>query len=371
MDVLWHNQTLFKNIDVFDLDYLPEEYLHRDRQISQLASNLRPALMKSRPINTLCLGPPSTGKTTAVKLLFKEIEDVSDSVIPVYVNCQIINSKQQVFAKIFEKVHGYALPSYGIPFTKVYYSILNKILDDEKVLIVALDDLNIILDDKVLNEILHSLIKAHEEVDGVKIGVIGISTDVRIAERFDIYVGSIFHPDIVPFPPYSWEEIYDILSSRAKFGFYPDALTDEALEKIVDLTHEAGDLRFGIYLLKMAGMEAENRASRRIEVRDVEAVCEDGWKVFLRKGVLALNSIERALLKLIYLSSSEMTTGQLYRQFKEIAQISYAKFHEVLMKLEHLKLIDTAYRKGRGKTRVVIKKYDSKLVLDALNEFKF
>ncbi len=41
------------------------------------------------------------------------------------------------------------------------------------------------------------------------------------------------------------------------------------------------------------------------------------------------------------------------------------------MKLEHLKLIDTAYRKGRGKTRVVIKKYDSKLVLDALNEFKF
>ncbi len=150
-----------------------------------------------------------------------------------------------------------------------------------------------------MNEILHSLIKAHEEVDGVKIGVIGISTDVRIAERFDIYVGSIFHPDVVLFPPYSWEEIYDILHSRAKFGFYPDALTDEALEKIVDLTHEAGDLRFGIYLLKMAGREAEKRASRRIEVRDVEAVCEDGWKVFLRKGVLALNSVERALLKLI------------------------------------------------------------------------
>ncbi len=57
-----------------------------------------------------------------------------------------------------------------------------------------------------------------------------------------------------------------------------------------------------------------------------------------------------------------MTTGQLYRQFKEIIQISYAKFHEIIMKLEHLKLIDTAYRKGRGKTRVVIKKYDSKLV---------
>lgn len=138
----------------------------------------------------------------------------------------------------------------------------------------------------------------------------------------------------------------------------------------MDLTYDTGDLRFGIYLLKMSGLEAEKRASRKIEVRDVEAVCKDGRKVFLRKGVLALNSIERALLKLIYSSSDEMTTGQLYRQFKEIVRISYAKFHEALMKLEHLKLIDTTYHKGRGRTRLVIKKYDPKLVLDALSEFK-
>ena len=115
-------------------------------------------------------------------------------VITVYINCQIINSKRQVFAKIFESIYGYALPSYGVPFSKVYCSILKKILDEEKVLIVAPDDLNLILDDAVMNEILHALIKAHEEVDGVKVGVTGISTDVRIAERFNISVGSVFHP---------------------------------------------------------------------------------------------------------------------------------------------------------------------------------
>jgi len=44
VNLLWRDQTLFKNIDVFDLDYLPEEYLHREKQLSQLASNLKPAL---------------------------------------------------------------------------------------------------------------------------------------------------------------------------------------------------------------------------------------------------------------------------------------------------------------------------------------
>ncbi len=368
MDILWRDQTLFKNMDVFDLDHLPEEFLHRDQQLTQLAMDLKPALRRSRPINALCIGPPSTGKTTAVKLLFKEIESVSDDVIPVYVNCLIINSKQQVFAKIFEKVFGYPPPSYGIPFLKLYYGILNKLSD--KVLIVALDDINLIFEDKTINEILYALLKAHEEVEDVKIGVIAISTDVRIAERFDASVGSIFHPDEIYFPPYSKEEIYDILSSRAKFGFYPNVLSDEALERIVDLTHEAGDIRFGIYLLKMAGLEAERRASRKIEVRDVEAVCKDGRKVFLRKGLLALNSAERALLKFIYSSSEELTTGELFKRFKKVVSIGYTKFYEMLLKLENLRLIDTKFdRNRRGKTRVIMKRYDSKLVLEALRDF--
>ena len=119
----------------------------------------------------------------------------------------------------------------------------------------------------------------------------------------------------------------------------------------------------------MAGLEAEKRASRKIEVKDVEAVCEDGKKVFPRKSLLALNSIERALLKIIY-SSDELTSGQLFKVFREFVHISYARFYESLMKLENLKLIDMKYDSGkRGRTRLIIKRYEPKLILDALKEF--
>jgi len=370
MDLLWRDQTLFKNMDAFDFDYIPEEFLHRDGQLNQLMLNLKPALKKSQPINTLCLGPPSTGKTTAVKLIFREIENESDEVIPVYINCQIINSKQQIFSKIFRSVYGYSPPSYGVPFIKLYYSILNKIVNEEKVLIVALDDLNFMFDDTTLNEVIYSLIRAHEEVEGVKTGIICISIDTRIMKRFDVNVSSIFHPSEIYFPPYSRQEIYDILSSRAKYGFYPNVLSPEALDRIVDLTYESGDLRFGIYLLKMAGLEAEKRSSRRIDVKDVENVCRNGKKVFLRKSILALNSLEVALLKLIY-SNDEITSGQLFKLFRKKHPIGYTKFYEILSKLENLKLIDTGYdRKGRGRSRIIKKIYNSEIVLNAIREFR-
>ncbi|HID42441.1 MAG TPA: ORC1-type DNA replication protein [Archaeoglobaceae archaeon] len=368
MRYLAWDESLFRDPDVFDPDHLPEEYLYRDIQLTRLQMNLKPAIKKSRPINSLCLGPPGTGKTTAVKLLFKEIEEF-ENVITVYVNCQIINSKQQVFAKIFEKVYGYSLPSYGTPFSKVYYSIMNRIKERDNVLIVALDDLNFLLDDFIINETLYALLKAHEEVEGVKTGIIGIATDLKLTARLDERTGSIFHPDEIFFPPYGREEIRDILASRAKIGFYPNVLSEEALDMITDLTFEGADLRLGLYLLKMSGLETEKRASTKIEVRDVEKVSQSGKKVFLRKLISALSEEEKVLLELIY-SNEDMTSGELYNIMKEKVKAGYTKFYEMLNKLESIKLIDTRFdKRKRGRTRSVIRRYDPEVLLNALKEF--
>ncbi len=364
MHLSW-DETLFKSREVFDEDYLPEEYLYRESQLLRLATNLKPAVRGARPINSLCLGPPGTGKTTAIKLIFKDITGF-ENVVPVYVNCQIVTSKQQVFMKIFKAVQGYEPPSYGVPFIKLYYGALKGVKD--RVLVVALDDLNFLLSDDVANDILYSLLKAHEEVEGVKVGVVGIATDVKLSARFDERVASVFHPDEIYFPLYGFEEIRDILASRAKYGFYSGVLSNEALDRIAELCYEHNDLRFGIYLMKLAGLKAEEEASRKIEPRHVEAVYENSRKVFLRKSIQALDDRERALLRLAY-SSDEMTTGELYRQFREISGVGYTKFYEILSKLENIRLIDTRFEQRGGRTRIIEKRYDPSLVLDALKGF--
>ncbi len=73
-DMLLWEETLFKNRELFELDYLAENFLHREAQMSSLRFCIRPALQRARPVNALCLGPPGTGKTTAILKLFEEIE---------------------------------------------------------------------------------------------------------------------------------------------------------------------------------------------------------------------------------------------------------------------------------------------------------
>ena len=316
----------------------------------------------------LCLGPPGTGKTSCVKLIFKEIAEKVESIVPVYVNCQLVSSNHSIFARIFEKVYGYPLPSYGIPFPKLYASILKKLVEREKVLIVALDDINLLFDDKVMNEAIYAILKAHEDVEKVKTGVIAIGTDLKFAAKLDSRVGSIFHPDEIYFPPYGVYELFEILKQRCEIGFYKGAIEDDVIEKVAELTFEAGDIRVGLYTLKMAGIEAERRGSRKIEIEDVLKVFEGSRKVFLRKCIAMLDETEKELLKLIY-SSEELTTGELFEKFKEKRKLSYTKFYNLLTKLENLRAIDLVFKNlKKGRTRVVMKRFEDNVILDALKE---
>ncbi len=363
------DETLFRNPEVFDFDYIPEEFLHRDKQLQRILTNIKPALFGSAPVNTMCLGPPSTGKTTAVKKIFEEIKkECEESIVPVYVNCQIAGTKHQVFLKIFETVKGFAPPPHGLPFFKIYNSIIKKISEERKALVVALDDLNYLSNDELMNEILHSLLKAHEEGEEVKIGIIGITTDVKFSMKLDENVGAIFHPDEVYFPPYDKNEIHDILLSRAKLGFYPNVLTEEALERIVELTYNAKDLRYGLFLMKMAGLEAERRASRKIEVKDVENVCDVGKKVFIQKTMSVLSPEEKMLLKIVY-EEGKISSGDLYKKLTEKIKIGYTKFYEMIERLEGIRLIDVMFdRKGKGRTRLIMSRFERKPVLELLKE---
>ncbi len=78
----------------------------------------------------------------------------------------------------------------GVSLTKLYDSICQKLADEERPLIVALDDFNF-LDDETANDILYTLLKAHEEYS-VKIGIVAVTTE-RV--MLDIKTGAIFHPD--------------------------------------------------------------------------------------------------------------------------------------------------------------------------------
>lgn len=357
-ELLSWDQTLFKDSELFELDHIPENFLHRDTQLQSLMYCIRPALSGGRPLNSLCIGAPGTGKTTAVLKVFEDIEKHTQNVVPVLVNCQVNSTRYAVFSQIFKKLIGYAPPASGVSFKKVFSEVAKYIVEHEKVLLVALDDMNYLFYENEVNEVLYSLLRAHETHPGARMGVIAILSDTGVPHILDPKVESVFLPEEVKFPQYSYDEIRDILSNRTKLGFYPNVLDESVLENIAKHTFALGDLRVGIDLLKRSGLNAEKRASRAIALEDVEAAYEKSRLVHLSYMMRTLKKDEKILLGLI-VDSPQSNSGDLYEKFHEKTALGYTRFYELLNKLGSVKLIDADFtgKGARGRSRVVTLKF--------------
>ncbi len=368
-DILLYDETLFKNIDAFNPDYIPDNFMHRKSQMEALALCIRPALRSGRPVNAVVLGSCATGKTTAIKKIFEMVERTSDKVVCVYINCQIHTTRFGIFSQIYQRIFGHTPPETGVPFSRIYQNIMQHLSSEGKALIVALDDINYLFYSKNANKIFYDILRAHEAFEGVKTGVFAILSDIEFRFMLDKNVNSIFIPQEITFNPYSKEEMRDILKERAKIGFYSEVLSDKLLDEITEYTASSGDLRVGIDLLRISGNLAEADASKTIEKKHIEEAIRSTGSINLVYTLKSLSDDEKALLDIIRLSDTDLTAGDLYGQFSKKINSSYASFNRILNKLEFLRLIDTRFTgKGvKGNSRIVILRFDAQEIQKCMN----
>ena len=363
------DESVFRNEHVFEIDYVPETFRHRDSQMQSLTYALRPAVRGSRPLNVMVRGPPGTGKTTAIQKLFDEVGAQTRDVQTIRVNCQVNSTRYSVFSRLFEGCFDYEPPSSGISFKKLFGQIAEKLVEDDRVLIVALDDVNYLFYENEASDTLYSLLRAHEEHPGAKIGVVVVSSDPALEpiDELDTRVQSVFRPEDVYFPVYDSPAIVDILAERVERGFHDGVISRSTLEYVADLTAESGDLRVGIDLLRRAGLNAEMRASRVVEREDVEKAYETSKYVNLSRSLSALSENERALLRIVAEHDGEQA-GDIYEAFAEETDLGYTRYSELVNKLDQLGLIEAEYAEidGRGRSRSLSLTYERDAVLDRL-----
>ncbi|MFB6189376.1 MAG: ORC1-type DNA replication protein [Halapricum sp.] len=363
------DESVFRDEHVFEIDYVPETFHHRETQMESLKYALRPAVRGSRPLNVIARGPPGTGKTTAVQKLFGELRAQTD-VNVARVNCQVDSTRYSVFSRLFEHVFEYEPPASGISFKKLFGQITDRLVEDDEVLAVALDDVNYLFYEGEASETLYSLLRAHEAHSGAKIGVICISSDLDldVIEELDSRVQSVFRPEEVYFNRYGEAEIADILDERVERGFHEGAVGPTVLDRVAELTaDQGGDLRVGIDLLRRAGMNAEMRASRSVAVEDVEEAYDKSKYVHLSRHLRGLSEPEQALAEVIA-EEGGGRAGDIYESFSEQTDLGYTRYSEIINKLAQLEIIDAEYVSvdGRGRSRQLSLNYDADAVLDRL-----
>ncbi|WAC05612.1 MAG: ORC1-type DNA replication protein [Methanoregula sp.] len=371
-NLLMWDETLFRDPEVFEFDYVPEQFQFRENQMRELAFQIRPGMRGGRPLNSICKGLPGTGKTTSIRKLFSEISDATKKLVPVYVNCQIDNTKFAIFSQIYRKLTGHLPPASGTSFKQLFDAIARILVKEEIVLLVALDDANYLLYENEINKVLYTLLRAHEAYEGVRIGVIVIISDldVDLARAVDARVTSVFRPTEIYFPPYEAAEIREIIEERVMQGLFPGALTDEMLSLVVEQTHESGDLRVGIDLLKRATMSAERAARRTIGRDDICGAYMISKYLHLSFTTKTLRDEEKNILKALAtasLNEKEMNAGDVHKTISESIGIGYTRFYEVIKKLDALRIINLHYREGKGRTRLISLRYDPQKVLEYLS----
>jgi len=367
-EVLSWDESVFRDEHVFEIDYVPEAFLHRDSQLQSLQYALRPAVRGARPLNVLVQGPPGTGKTTAVQKLFDELALQSD-VVTVRVNCQVDATRYAVFSRLFEAVFDYEPPSSGVSFKKLFRQLTGKLVEDDRPLVVALDDVNYLFYENEASDTLYSLLRAHEIRSGARIGAITISSDpsLGVIGGLDGRVQSVFRPEEVYFPVYDGAEIADILSERVERGFHDGAVSPAVLDRAAELTAGSGDLRVGIDLMRRAGLNAEMRASRTVSPEDVEEAYEASKYVHLSRSLRTLSDSERALVEVLIEHSGEQA-GTVYDAFQNETGLGYTRYSEIVNKLDQLGIIDADYAavEGRGRSRKLELAYDPEAVSERL-----
>jgi cell division control protein 6 len=369
--ILMWDETLFRDPEVFEIDYVPEQFNHRETQMRELAFQIQPGLRGGRPLNSICRGLPGTGKTTSVRKLFAEIEESTRKLVPIYINCQIDNTKFAIFSQIYRKLSGHLPPASGTSFKQVFDAIARLLQKEETVLIVCLDDANYLLYENEINRVLYSLLRSHEAYPGTRIGVIVIISDmdVEISRAVDARVSSVFRPSEIYFPPYSGEEVRTIMRERVLQGLYPSCISDEMFDLVVKQTQKSGDLRVGIDLVKRAAMNAERRASRTIDRDDICKAYDVSRYLHLASSVKSLNGEEKSVLRSLAgqsMQDNEMNAGEVYKTVKETLPIGYTRFYEIVRKLDAMRLINLHYRDGRGRTRVISLRFDPAKILEEL-----
>ena len=258
-EVIQQEGTLFKQADVFTLEYLPEILRFRDKQIQAMINHSKQLKSYHPPTNMEITGPYGTGKTKKIKKYFELIEN-EFSVITSYINCEFDKTENQILTKIYNKIYKKNVKP-GINTHILKNKIVSYLGETEKILVVCLDDYgsNKISGEDIdqINRVMYTLLRAHEINPKAKISLITVTNKRYINFVLTQSVETIFRPININFDAYNLNEIHKILSDSCKIGFANGVIKEDVIHMVAEHAYREGDLRVGIRCLYDAGYNAE------------------------------------------------------------------------------------------------------------------
>ncbi len=321
---------IFNDRDSLSPHHVPQEILHRDEQITQVAQIVLTALKGGTPSNILMYGTTGTGKTAAVKYVARKLnqeclEKKERAPLFLYLNCQETNTTYRIMAQICNMLNPDDLvPFTGLPTDALLVKVTERLEKNcaGTVCFVVLDEVDILVK-KTGDETLYHLTRMNAQLQAAKIAIIGISNELNFKDLLSPRVLSSLSEEEILFPPYNAGELADILAARANRSFQPGVLEDAVVPLCAALAaKEYGDARKALALLRRAGELAERRG-KQIVTEDLvylaqEDMTRDCVEDFLSRSPLQLRIVLLAVYLLQKHGVEPIKTGEVYATYCEL-----------------------------------------------------
>jgi cell division control protein 6 len=259
---------IFANREVLSPHYIPKKLVSRSKEINGIERALAPSLKGERGRNLFIYGKTGTGKTSCTKYVLDEVKGIPNTRAKIsYINCKIYNSRYRVLNKVVsDHLPTYAKRGYGT--VDLYEKLTNWIEEDNKILVIILDEVDVVKD---LDDLIYTLTRINSDIKAGGVTIIGISNRVSFKESLDPRSLSTLYESELVFPPYYANELYEIIKDRAATGLKGSVVSDEILHFIAaSAAREGGDARLSLKILTKAGELAEEHDSSKITMKEAE-----------------------------------------------------------------------------------------------------
>lgn len=324
-NILRHDESLFSNEMALDYDYLPPIIKFRENEQQHIATCLKPLFQGRSGRNVLILGTPGIGKTAAVRTVLRDLENETDEIQTIYVNCWKKDSPFKIACDICEQI-GYSWTHNKRidELMKAAAQILNR-----SSAVFVFDEFDKLGDQGILYTLLEDIQRK---------AIILITNDMNFLAEIDNRVRSRLTPELLEFKPYKLEEVDGILKQRVEFAFVPNTVELDARKSLSDKTFELADLRSGLYLLREAGLSAETSGSRKVAQKHVD-IALSKLADFKAKAVAFLDDEEKAILDLVK-NNSGLSTKELFVYYQKAdGKKSYRTFQRKVKDLAEANFI--------------------------------
>jgi len=332
--MLKDGESLFTaNVEALDFDYLPKLIPFREREQKTIANAIKPIFQKRNGRNVFVHGKPGIGKTAGVRHLLKDLEEQTDDIFPIYINCWSKNTTYKVMLEICDQM-GYKFTQNKK--TDELLRLVGEIVNKNTGAVIVLDEVDKAEDLDFLYSLLEELYRK---------SLLIVTNYPSWLTDLDERIKSRLLPDLVEFKPYSEEETIEILRQRMKYAFVSGVFSDDAFLLLARKAAELKDVRAGLYMLRTAGQHAEDHSQQQIEVKNATYALSK-LESYMIKETEQLAAREQQVLNLIKLNSGRKI-GDIFKQYEKSGGVgSYKTFQRTVKKLEEGVYITVEKKEG-------------------------